>query len=168
MNLLFNDCMNGQSTLNGVDGSKVSKITKLAGVSGASCVEGGVPVDSGWAGLWYDPAKDGEGYNLIVAPVGRILYYYGFTSSGLRLWLISALITEALEVGKTVEITMYQSTQGTFSTPVPSDQALTAWGTARITVIDCNSVTIVINGADGAKTSNTLRLAGIIGLACPG
>jgi hypothetical protein len=168
MILLFNDCMNGQSTLNGMDGSKVSKITKLAGVGGASCVEGEAPVDSGWAGLWYDPTKDGEGYNLIVSPVGRILYYYGFKTNGLRLWLISALITEALEVGKTVEITMYQSTQGTFSNPVPSDQALTAWGTAKITVIDCDNVTIVIDGADGSKTSNTLSLAGIIGLSCPG
>jgi murein DD-endopeptidase MepM/ murein hydrolase activator NlpD len=165
--VVFSDCNNGQTTLNGVDGVKVSQVTKLAGVAGASCVAGDELVDSGWAGLWYDPTKDGEGYNLIVAPVGRILYFYGFKTNGLRLWLISGLISEALDVGTTVEITMFEATQGTFSDPVPSDQALLVWGTAKITVVDCNTITIVIEGTDGAKTSNTVRLAGIIGLACP-
>jgi hypothetical protein len=165
LTLLFSACDSGQSALNGMDGYKESQIIKLAGVGGASCVDGDVPADSGLAGLWYDPTKDGEGYNLIVAPVGRILYFYGFKTSGLRLWLISELITETLEVGNTVEVTMFEATQGTFSMPVPSAQALTAWGTAEITVIDCNTVTIVINGRDGTKTSSTVRLAGIIGLA---
>ena len=168
LTLEFSGCKNGKSTLNGADGVKVSLITKLAGVSGASCVDGDIPADSGWAGLWFDPAKDGEGYNLIVAPAGRILYYYGFQSNGLRLWLISAVITETLDIGKTVEVTMFEATQGTFSTPVPSGKSLIAWGTAKITVVDCNTVTIVVNGNDGVKTSNTVRLAGIIGLSCPG
>jgi len=166
LTLIFNSCESGQSSLNGADGAKVSQITKLAGVSGASCVEGAVQADAGWAGLWFDPAKDGEGYNLIVAPVGRILYFYGFKANGLRLWLISDLITETLDIGKTVEVTMLEATRGTFSDPVPSPESLITWGTAEITVIDCNKVTIVIDGKDGAKTSNTVRLAGIIGLSC--
>jgi murein DD-endopeptidase MepM/ murein hydrolase activator NlpD len=166
LTLLFSACESGQSSLNGADGAKVSQITKLAGVSGASCVDGDVPADSGWAGLWFDPAKDGEGYNLIVAPAGRILYFYGFRSNGLRLWLISAVITETLDIGKTVEVAMFEATQGTFSTPVPSGESLIAWGTAKITVVDCNTVTIVVDGNDGVKTSNTVRLAGITGLSC--
>jgi hypothetical protein len=164
--LTFIDCRNGQSTLNGIDGFKVSRITKLAGVSGASCVDGEVSADSAWAGLWYDPSKDGEGYNLIVAPGGRILYFYGFKTNGLRLWLISGLIEEALETGSTVEVTMYESNQGTFAAPVASEDALIVWGSAKITVIDCKTITIVIEGLDGTKTSNTVRLAGIIGLSC--
>ena len=125
-----------------------------------------VPADSGWAGLWYDPAKDGEGYNLIVAPAGRILYYYGFKANGLRLWLISDVIAETLDIGKTIEVTMFEATEGTFSTPVPSGESLIVWGSAKITVIDCNNVTIVVEGMDGSKTSNTVRLAGITGLSC--
>ena len=166
LNLLFSSCEDGQSSLNGADGAKLSRITKLAGVSGASCVDGDVPADSGWAGLWYDPAKDGEGYNLIVAPAGRILYYYGFKANGLRLWLISDVIAETLDIGKTIEVTMFEATEGTFSTPVPSGESLIVWGSAKIIVIDCNNVTIVIEGVDGSKTSNTVRLAGIIGLSC--
>lgn len=166
LSLRFTGCDSGQSVLNGVDGYKESQITKLAGVSGASCVDGDLPPDSGLAGLWYDPSKDGEGYNLIVSPAGRSLYYYGFGDNGLRLWLISALITEPLEAGKTVEAILYRATQGTFSNPVPSSQALEVWGTARITVIDCSTVTIVMEGTDGGKTSSTVRLAGIIGVGC--
>lgn len=166
LSLRFTACNSGQSALNGVDGYKESQITKLAGVSGAACVDGDVPADSGLAGLWYDPSKDGEGYNLIVSPAGRTLYFYGFSDSGLRLWLISALITEPLEVGNTAEVILYRATQGTFSNPVPSSQALEVWGTARITVIDCSTVTIVMEGTDGGKTSSTVRLAGIIGVGC--
>lgn len=166
--LEFSACEAGQSRLNGVDGSKVSQLTKLAGVSGASCVEGDPQVDADWAGLWYDPTKDGEGYNLIVAPVGRILYFYGFKESGLRLWLISELISDSLTPGNTVEVTMFEATEGSFDAPVPSGDSLVVWGTASITVVDCNTVTIVINGTDGNKTSNTVRLAGIIGSSCSG
>ncbi len=167
LTLRFTACDSGMSALNGADGYKESQITKLAGVAGASCVDGDVPPDSGLAGLWYDPSKDGEGYNLIVAPVGRILYFYGFRDGGLRLWLISDLITETLEAGEMVEITMFIATQGTFAQPIPSGQALEVWGTAKITVIDCTTVTILIEGTDGSKTSNTVRLADIIGTACP-
>jgi hypothetical protein len=166
LKLVFSACDRGQSILAGMDGEKISQITKLAGVSGASCVTGDVPTDSPWAGLWYDPATDGEGYNLIVAPVGRILYFYGFRKNGLRLWLISDLITRTLEAGTTVEVPLFESTQGTFAAPVPSDDALVTWGTAKITVVDCNSMTIVIDGQDGKKTSHTVRLAGIIGSSC--
>ena len=166
LSLLFSACNAGQSTLQGADGTKNSQITKLAGVAGAACVEGEVPADAPWAGLWYDPSKDGEGYNLIVAPIGRILYFYGFKTSGLRLWLVSELIADTLSVGQTVVIKMYESTEGTFNNPVPSGDALVEWGTGEITVIDCNTVTIVVTGTDGNKTSNTVRLAGIIGATC--
>jgi hypothetical protein len=166
LTLVFSSCENGQSTLNGADGYKESQVTKLAGVSGADCVDGEAPLDSPWAGLWYDAGKDGEGYNLIVAPPGRILYFYGFGANGKRLWLISELITVVLETGQTVEVALFEATQGTFDAPVPSSEALVAWGTAQITVIDCNTVTILIEGSDGSKTSNTVRLAGIIGLEC--
>lgn len=166
LSLLFSRCDTGQSVLTGIDGGKNSQITKLAGVAGAACTGGEVPADAPWAGLWYDPSKDGEGYNLIIAPIGGILYFYGFGSNGLRLWLVSDLITATLSAGQSVVVGMYRSTRGTFDKPVPSGEALVEWGTADIRVIDCSTVTIVLEGADGGKTSSTVRLAGIIGSAC--
>ncbi len=103
---------------------------------------------------------------MLVTPVGRLLYYYGFKGSGLRLWLVSDLITEELEVGKDVVVDLFEATQGVFSMPVTSSEALVIWGTATITLVDCSHITIVITGSDGSKTSNTVRLAGIIGLIC--
>ncbi|MDH3787008.1 MAG: peptidoglycan DD-metalloendopeptidase family protein [Xanthomonadales bacterium] len=166
LSLLFSACDAGQSTLTGVDGNKNSQIIKLAGVAGATCVSGSVPADSAWAGLWYDPTKDGEGYNLIISPIGRILYFYGFKNSGLRLWLVSALMAAPFEIGQAVTVDLFESTTGTFDAPQPSDEALVQWGTAEITVIDCNTVTILLRGSDGNKASDNVRLAGIIGADC--
>lgn len=166
LQLTFSTCKAGQSTLSGVDGVKVSNIVRLVGIGGASCVEGDVPADAPWAGIWYDTIKDGEGYNLIISPVGRILFFYGFKASGLRGWLVSDLITQTLAIGATVEVTLHESTQGTFASPVASDQGLVAWGTAKITVLTCTTMTIVIEGTDGKKTSSSVRLAGIIGSSC--
>lgn len=162
----FTSCTAGTATLLGVDGSKVSNIVKLAGVAGTTCTEGAVPADAAWSGLWYDPNDDGEGYNLVVAPVGSILYFYGFRSNGLRLWLISNLFKDVLAQGVSVEVPLFEASEGVFDTPVPSNEALVQWGTAAITVVDCNHITIELTGSDGDKTSETVRLAGIIGLGC--
>jgi len=166
LTIRFDTCEGGQATLSGTDGDKVSQIVKLVGISGAGCTDGAAFADAAWSGLWYDPAKDGEGYNLLVTPVGRILYFYGFKGNGLRLWLISDVMTDSLAVGTTVETTVYEATQGFFPAPVPSGQSLVVWGTAKITLVDCNKITIMLTGSDGSKTSQTVRLAGIIGLSC--
>lgn len=166
LTIQFASCTSGVATLEGADGDKVSQIVKLAGVAGTQCTGGGASPDSPWSGLWYDTGDEGEGYNLVVAPNGSILYYYGFQAGGDRLWLISDLIVELLEIGKAVEAPVYEATQGTFASPVPSGEALVQWGTATITLIDCSHVTIELTGNDGSKTSSTVRLAGIIGLGC--
>jgi murein DD-endopeptidase MepM/ murein hydrolase activator NlpD len=162
----FADCASGQATLQGVDGTKVSQIVKLAGVAGTNCTPGDEPSDAAMSGAWYDPTADGEGYNVIVTPAGTVLYFYGFKSDGLRLWLMSDLITEELDVGVESSVPVFEAMSGVFDTPVPSGESLEQWGTMTITVVDCNHMTIVLEGRDGTKISNTLRLAGIIGLGC--
>jgi hypothetical protein len=84
----------------------------------------------------------------------------------LRLWLISDLITEELDVGVDASVPVFEAMSGVFDTPVPSGESLEQWGTMTITVVDCNHMTIVLEGRDGTKISNTVRLAGIIGLGC--
>jgi len=75
-------------------------------------------------------------------------------------------MTDALAVGATIETTVYEATQGIFPAPVPSGESLVVWGTAKITLNDCNSITVVLTGSDGSKTSQSVRLTGIIGLSC--
>ena len=162
----FTACDSATATLNGVDGVKVSQLIQLAGVAGTGCGAGGATSDSPWSGLWFAIADDGEGYNLVVAANGSILYFYGFKADGRRLWLISDLIVDELQVGVDVNAIMYESVDGDFDNPVPSAQSLVQWGDATITLVDCSSITIVMTGTDGSKTSVTIRLAGVIGLDC--
>ena len=166
LTLVFTDCGNGTATLEGRDGSKVSQLVKLSGIAGTNCPPGGDRSDAALSGLHYDPGKDGEGYNLIVTSNGSLLYYYGFKRGGDRLWLASSLIREVLEPGVGVVTPVYEATRGTFDNPVHSSQSLVQWGTASITIIDCDQATIVLQGSDGTKTSNTVPLVGIIGLEC--
>ncbi len=165
LSIVFSDCNNAVATLSGVDGVKVSQLVKLAGVAGTACTAGGATADSSWSGLWYDLGDEGEGYNLVVAPNGAILYFYGFKTAGGRLWLISDLIQSELQVNQGVQIAMFEAVQGTFDNPAPSSQ-LAQWGTATITLVDCNRITIGLVGNDGSKASSTVRLAGVIGLDC--
>jgi hypothetical protein len=94
------------------------------------------------------------------------MFFYGFKKNGLRLWLISELFNEQLHVGTDVTFDMFETTQGDFNNPVPHNDALAKWGTATITVADCTNATIEMTGLDGSKTSNTVLLAGTIGLVC--
>lgn len=163
--LEFDDCNSAVALLVGEDGNKLSLLVKLAGVAGTACTSGGVTPDSPWSGLWYDTSDEGEGYNLVIAPNGAILYFYGFKAGGDRLWLISDLLASELQVGQAAQVAVFEAVQGDFDNPAPSSQ-LVQWGTATITLVDCTHITIVLNGNDGTKTSSTVRLAGVIGLAC--
>ena len=162
----FSACDAAEATLSGVDGVKTSQLVKLAGVAGTGCGSGNETPDSPWSGLWFAVADEGEGYNLVVAGNGAILYFYGFKADGRRLWLISDLLVDDLQVGVSVQGVMYEAVQGDFDNPVPSSQSLVEWGTVTITLNSCSSMTIVLSGTDGSKTSATVRLAGVIGLEC--
>lgn len=140
----------------GVEGSKVSRTVRLVDARGA---------DGGFSGLWFDPELEGEGYNVIASSVGTIVYYYGFSASGERLWLVSNVITDPL--GTTpVSVTLFEAQGGTFASPAPSAESLSEWGTLTLSFSDCDHARFEISGSDGEKTSNTVRLAGISGQVC--
>jgi len=87
----FTDCDNGTAILRGADGEKFSNIVKIAVVAGTNCV-GLATADGPLAGAWFDLNSEGEGFNLIVTPIGAVIYYYGFDKKGDRLWFISDLM----------------------------------------------------------------------------
>ena len=140
----------------GVEGSKVSRTVKLVDARGS---------DGGYSGLWFDPDLEGEGYNVIASSVGTIVYYYGFSASGERLWLVSDVITEPLG-GAPISVTLFEARGGTFASPAPSAQSLAEWGELTLSFDDCDHARFQISGSDGNKTSDTVRLAGIAGQVC--
>lgn len=161
----FTDCNNGSAVLSGIDGEKFSTIVKIIGVAGTNCTGQPTP-DGPLAGAWFDFSTEGEGFNLIVTPIGSVIYYYGFDKNGDRLWFISGLIQETLQVDQEVSTDLLKATVGTFDVPVPSDQSLVKWGTLLIKVLDCTHITITMNTMEGLKVSNTVKIAGVVGLNC--
>lgn len=114
-------------------------------------------------GLFYDPANPGHGFDINVLDSGATMFYYGHTSNGERLWLISDLYTADFEFGVPFEMDMYEVAQGTFGSPV---QPAAYWGTIAITLADCDSGSAVLSGIDGEFEMNLERLAGLPGVDC--
>ncbi len=164
---IFDVCGDGRFALHGQDGVKVSYQTRLAGITNADCVTQGLTAPSGLAGLWYDPLLDGEGYNFITTETATIILFYGYAADGQRLWLISEALSGAPQIGETLNIRMYVSTDGTFDEPLASSEVLEEWGTLELTVNTCTTAMANLNGDDGAKTSNLDKLAGIDQSTCP-
>ena len=161
----FTDCNNGSAILRGLDGEKNSTIVKIIGVAGTICT-GQATADGPLAGAWFDFSTEGEGFNLVVTPIGSVVYYYGFDKNGDRLWFISGLMQDTLEVGKAVTTDLFKATAGTFDQPVPSDQALANWGKLTLVAVDCGHLTYTMNSMEGDKISNTVKAAGVVGLNC--
>jgi hypothetical protein len=164
---VFDACGDGRFALHGKDGVKISYQTRLAGITNADCEAQALDVPSGLAGLWYDPLLDGEGYNIIITETATIILFYGYAADGQRLWLISQALSGAPQIGQTVTVTMYVSTDGTFDEPLASSEVLEEWGTLELTVSSCATAIANLNGDDGEKTSNLDKLAGIDQSTCP-
>ena len=119
----------------------------------------GTPYD--FSGLWYDPELDGEGYNILQTPAGWLIYFFGYTADGTYRWLTSDLVKlETLTLGEPFDLPMLVGTPGTFDMPTPGSE-LEPYGTLSATFIDCLSAVFVLDGLDGLKTSELIKLVGV-------
>lgn len=119
-----------------------------------------------FSGLWYDPSLDGEGYIIYKTPVGWLVYFFGYSSDGRFLWLVSDIVTlDQLVFGAAFELPMLIGDPGTFDQPAPSSD-LTPWGTLRITFLSCTTGQFELDGLDGTKTSNVVKLVGVEDTQC--
>jgi len=128
--------------------------------TGSAPVEVGNP--AGFAGLWYDPAFDGEGYSILVTSSSMFLYYYGHDATGKRLWLISDTFSGSYQFGQSIELGMSRGS-GTFADPSPD---LEEWGTLIIIFDSCTSGRAHMDGIDGTKRHDLVKLTGIDDLDC--
>lgn len=165
LEVTFTNCGEGTIVLDGVDGRKVAAVRKLAGVPGSNCVEESAVPASPWSGLWFDPAGDGEGFNLVVTPVGSVIYYYGFASNGDRLWGVTAPFEFSYGNGAEITVELLRASSGSFADPAAN--ALVRWGSMTITGQSCDRMDYRLTTDDGSKTLAGRRLVGVTGLACP-
>jgi len=107
-------------------------------------------------GLWYDPATDGEGFTVTQGRQGTVAYFFGYDALGDRLWLISDLIRTEFFPGQSVSASLFQGDGGVFEMPM---NTATPWGSLTMTVESCESVRFELDGIDGLKTLDAVRLA---------
>jgi hypothetical protein len=143
------------AALAGNDGNVSFALQKLAGMASTPSV----------TGAWYDPASTGSGFNMLVAPQGLILFYYGWDSDGNRLWLMSDVTPTLITPGTPITLNMKETNGGHFLTPADSS-TLTPWGTLQLDFSSCSAATATLAGADGSTvTLGNLRiLAGVLNL----
>jgi hypothetical protein len=150
-----------QSPDAGADASPGTRVNLV--VSAGSAPEE-VGDTAGLAGLWYDPAFDGEGFNVLVGPDDSLLlYYYGWRSNGQRLWLLSETKTDSIFFGQSITLGMFITKSGTFADPDPE---LQDWGEMTIIFDSCTAARAHLQGDDGTKTVNLVKLLGIDDLDC--
>ncbi len=121
---------------------------------------------AGLSGLWFDPALDGEGYNIIYTTSGLLVYFYGYNDQGERLWLVSDIYTGELNFEEAINLTLVELTGGTFAVPASPADNTSVWGSLEITFNDCRAAVFKIDGVDGVKNSQAIKLTGISGVEC--
>lgn len=119
--------------------------------------------DAGVNGLFYDPANSGHGFDVVRHEDGLVVYYYGHTASGERLWLISDNFQGDLDYNQPFEITLFEILNGTFGQP---KAPVSTWGAITMEFSSCDSGRAVLNGIDGNIAFDFVRLAGIPGVSC--
>ncbi|MDR2013741.1 MAG: hypothetical protein LBQ20_12090 [Rhodanobacter sp.] len=136
------DGITASATLDGNDGKVGLSLQKLAGMANTSSVTGD----------WYDPAYNGSGFNMLVAPQGLILFYYGWDSDGNRLWLISDVTPTQIVPGTPITLNMSQTSGGHFLAPAKPASTLSSWGTLKLDFSSCTKAIGSLTSTDGSST----------------
>jgi hypothetical protein len=118
------------------------------------------------SGIWFDTLLDGEGYNVYKTPVGYLIYFFGYSASQNFLWITSDLVViEEWVVGQDYEFPMFIGVPGTFDNPTPATE-LQPYGLLIVNLNGCGEGTFILDGDDGMKVSNTIKLVGVDDTSC--
>jgi hypothetical protein len=124
----------------------------------------GSPFD--FSGIWWDSTKDGEGYNVYKTPFGWLIYFFGYSAAGEFLWITSDLVQlDELIFGQAIEFPMLIGVPGSFENPSPSAQ-LQPYGSLTVIFSGCDEGVFTLDGLDGVKVSNVIKLAGVEDTTC--
>ena len=92
-----------------------------------------------------------------------VIYYYGHSVSGQRLWLISENYIEDIAFNQAVTLKMLEIVDGTFGNPVFEP---TSWGDLTIEFADCDTGHAILDGLDGSISFDFIRLTGLENIDC--
>jgi hypothetical protein len=169
----LNDCIAGAAVL---DPEERFTYADLSRASGGSCT-GSPPPDPGpgytivpcITGSWYDPARDGEGYNIEITGSSLdpqvLAYFYTYDENGDQMWLVGSGPADGDTAVVPVQL---------ISGPVygdgydPDDRVVEDWGTLTFTfdTKDTGSVVRASTTGFGTTTEDIFRLTYVTGLTC--
>jgi|GEM_PF-730596 len=113
---------------------------------------------AGLTGAWFDPATNGQGWNLMAAPHGVFGFYYGYGDNGHPLWLMTEQAIGEIELGEPITFDLLYGSAGAFGDPVPPE-GLTHWGEVTFTFDSCEEATAEVSGIDGSEIQQLQRVA---------
>lgn len=113
-------------------------------------------LDHRFNGAWYNPATDGQGFNLEIQENGSVVsFWYTYTEDGRQRWFL----LQGQVVDGVGEMTIYETSGGVFLQNDP--YTLAEWGTGRIFATDCNHLTIEFESDEISTSIPLTRLTGV-------
>ncbi len=133
--------------------------------------ENSMPYVTNLTGLWYDPAKNGSGFNIMHNNDFLSVYYYGYRNNGLPQWLMStSKVDLPLKRHSTVTLNMNTSANGNHATfdnpPTTVNSGTRYWGKLELKINSCGSLTANLNGLDGSTKHHLQKLMNPKNFAC--
>lgn len=121
-------------------------------------------------GIWYEASKGaGVGFTFTHSDGVFTVTYYGNSSNGEPLWLLSDVVNSSVVVNQqpiSLGMRMPKKSRGaSFTSPAVTD-ALESWGSAVLTFSSCNSASISLTGKNGTTNFNLVRIQTPKGVSC--
>lgn len=169
----LNDCIAGAAVLNPEERFTYADLSRA---SGSSCT-GSPPPDPGpgytitpcITGSWYDPARDGEGYNIEITGSSLdpqvLVYFYTYDDAGNQMWLVGSGPAD----GDTAVVPVVVTSGTVYGPDFDKDDVVREnWGTLtfKFDTKDTGSVERASTMGFGTTTVDIDRLTYVTGLTC--
>lgn len=152
--------------------STVNRLPMLCLLSGILLlpvvVFGGIPIQSGHSGSWYDPSRDGEGFLLEVVGEVVVAYWFTYDAEGGQQWVVGAgQITGSNQDTALVPVTV--TSGAVFGDSFePEDVLRSEWGSLRFEFSTCDTGRVDYESTVGFGSGRILltRLTQLRNSAC--
>lgn len=126
-------------------------------------------IGSGYSGMWYDPARSGEGLQLEILDANRAtVYWFTYDNNGAQRWFggIGQITHDA--AGDSIQFPQMYVTQGGKFGPGfnPDDVKFQTVGSVSLTFGDCNNGTFKYTAFGQSQTLPVQRLTQTMGAGC--
>lgn len=126
-------------------------------------------IESGYSAMWYDPARDGEGWVLEILPEDRaLLYWFTYDEAGDQRWLQAVGEILRGESGDAIEFPELYVTRGPRFGPGfdPGDVEFDVVGEAAMTFEDCDRGQFSYSAFGQTQTMDIQRLSQTMAAGC--